>query len=77
MHGAEFHCLVFAISTVKVRPLKFSAVLMCRIHGNQLAEMPFIATRLMYRRQGMCRRLLHAIEMVLLCCAKLLDAVNY
>ncbi|KAA8547080.1 hypothetical protein F0562_003509 [Nyssa sinensis] len=36
-----------------------------RIHGHKVAEMPLVGTHFKYRRQGMCRLLVHELEKML------------
>lgn len=57
--AANFRVFVLRKASVIV------SVAAVRAHGILLAEVPFIATREGYRREGHCRRLLDALEAVL------------
>src|SRR5689334_9649542 len=56
--------------SLPVHSMLACAVSCCRVFGDQLAEMPFVATRQGFRRAGHCRRL---IKVRAECCCEEFD----
>lgn len=44
--------------------IKSSSLVLCRVYGNKVAELPLVGTRFAHRRQGMCHLLMDQLEMV-------------